>query len=126
MAASLEKLRELEQQVKLIPVLQVKVSVLQEEKRQMALQLQELKNKLIRGTGWCLIFTYFGHFFFLFNTCFRSSAEKGDGCRHVFKHAKGWSIPNRELDQECFQQDDSDFFAATHRIRDADNDGCEC
>lgn len=52
MAASLEKLRELEQQVKLIPVLQVKVSVLQEEKRQMALQLQELKNKLIRGTGW--------------------------------------------------------------------------
>ncbi len=51
MAASLEKLRELEQQVKLIPVLQVKVSVLQEEKRQMALQLQELKNKLIRGTG---------------------------------------------------------------------------
>lgn len=51
MAASLEKLRELEQQVKLIPVLQVKVSVLQEEKRQMALQLQELKNKFIRGTG---------------------------------------------------------------------------
>lgn len=51
MAASLEKLRELEQQVKLIPLLQVKVSVLQEEKRQMALQLQELKNKLLRGTG---------------------------------------------------------------------------
>jgi len=49
MAASLEKLRELEQQVKLIPVLQVKVSVLQEEKRQMALQLQELKNRLIQG-----------------------------------------------------------------------------
>ena len=46
MAASLDKLRELEQQVKLIPVLQVKVSVLQEEKRQMALQLQELRNKL--------------------------------------------------------------------------------
>lgn len=68
MAASLEKLRELEQQVKLIPVLQVKVSVLQEEKRQMALQLQELKNKLIRGTGWWLIFTYFGvSFLFTFN-----------------------------------------------------------
>jgi hypothetical protein len=68
MAASLEKLRELEQQVKLIPVLQVKVSVLQEEKRQMALQLQELKNKLIRGTGWWLIFTYFGvSFLFIFN-----------------------------------------------------------
>ena len=49
MAASLEKLRELEKQVKLIPVLQVKVSVLQEEKRQMALQLQELKNRLIQG-----------------------------------------------------------------------------
>lgn len=51
MAASLGKLRELEQQVKLIPVLQVKVSVLQEEKRQMALQLQDLRNKLsLRGT----------------------------------------------------------------------------
>lgn len=49
MAASLAKLRELEQQVKMIPVLQVKVSVLQEEKRQMALQLQELKNKNARG-----------------------------------------------------------------------------
>jgi len=45
MAASLEKLRQLEQQVRLIPVLQVKVSVLQEEKRQMVLQLQELKNQ---------------------------------------------------------------------------------
>jgi hypothetical protein len=44
------------------------VSVLQEEKRQMALQLQELKNKLIRGTGWWLIFTYFGvSFLFIFN-----------------------------------------------------------
>lgn len=51
MAASLEKLRELEQQVKLIPVLQVKVSVLQEEKRQMALQLQDLKAKLALNAG---------------------------------------------------------------------------
>jgi hypothetical protein len=129
MAASLEKLRELEQQVKLIPVLQVKVSVLQEEKRQMALQLQELKNKLIRGTGWWLIFTYFGVSFpfIKFNTCFFCrSAEKGDGCRHFFKHAKGWRMPNRELDQKCFQQDDSDFFAAIDRIRNADSDGCEC
>lgn len=49
MAASLAKLRELEQQVKMIPVLQVKVSVLQEEKRQMALQLQELRNNSTRG-----------------------------------------------------------------------------
>lgn len=49
MAASLEKLRELEQQVKMIPVLQVKVSVLQEEKRQMALQLQELKNRILQS-----------------------------------------------------------------------------
>ena len=45
MAASLQKLRQLEQQVRLIPLLQVKVSVLQEEKRQMAQQLQELKSK---------------------------------------------------------------------------------
>lgn len=45
MAASLQKLRQLEQQVRLIPLLQVKVSVLQEEKRQMALQLQELKSQ---------------------------------------------------------------------------------
>lgn len=49
MAASLAKLRELEQQVKMIPVLQVKVSVLQEEKRQMVLQLQELRNNSMRG-----------------------------------------------------------------------------
>ncbi|XP_048198187.1 KN motif and ankyrin repeat domain-containing protein 2 isoform X2 [Perognathus longimembris pacificus] len=40
MAAALRKLRQLEEQVKLIPVLQVKLSVLQEEKRQLAVQLR--------------------------------------------------------------------------------------
>lgn len=56
MAASLQKLRQLEQQVRLIPLLQVKVSVLQEEKRQMALQLQELKSQssTSMNTYYCL------------------------------------------------------------------------
>ncbi|KAM4889191.1 KN motif and ankyrin repeat domain-containing protein 2 isoform 1-T2 [Thomomys bottae] len=40
MAAALRQLRQLEEQVKLIPVLQVKLSVLQEEKRQLAVQLK--------------------------------------------------------------------------------------
>lgn len=40
MAGALRKLRQLEEQVKLIPVLQVKVSALQEEKRQLAVQLK--------------------------------------------------------------------------------------
>ncbi|XP_069858334.1 KN motif and ankyrin repeat domain-containing protein 2 isoform X2 [Dipodomys merriami] len=43
MAAALRKLRQLEEQVKLIPVLQVKLSVLQEEKRQLAVQLKSHK-----------------------------------------------------------------------------------
>lgn len=69
MAASLEKLRELEQQVKLIPVLQVKVSVLQEEKRQMALQLQELKSKLLRGTGSLRYIDFLSCKFFFLTDC---------------------------------------------------------
>ncbi|XP_017653790.1 KN motif and ankyrin repeat domain-containing protein 2 isoform X2 [Nannospalax galili] len=43
MAVALRKLRQLEEQVKLIPVLQVKLSVLQEEKRQLAVQLKSQK-----------------------------------------------------------------------------------
>lgn len=40
MVVALQRLKELEEQVKLIPILQVKVSVLQEEKRQLASQLK--------------------------------------------------------------------------------------
>nr|XP_005296818.1 KN motif and ankyrin repeat domain-containing protein 1 isoform X3 [Chrysemys picta bellii] len=40
MAVALKRLKELEEQVKTIPVLQVKISVLQEEKRQMMAQLK--------------------------------------------------------------------------------------
>lgn len=40
MVVALQKLKELEEQVKIIPVLQVKISVLQEEKRQLAWQLK--------------------------------------------------------------------------------------
>lgn len=40
MMVALEKLKELEEQVKIIPILKVKISVLQEEKRQLVLQLK--------------------------------------------------------------------------------------
>ncbi|KAG7491315.1 hypothetical protein MATL_G00002240 [Megalops atlanticus] len=43
MALALRKIRELEEQVKTIPVLQVKISVLQEEKRQLGVQLKSQK-----------------------------------------------------------------------------------
>ncbi|KAG7460311.1 hypothetical protein MATL_G00220230 [Megalops atlanticus] len=43
MAQALQKIRELEEQVKTIPVLQVKISVLQEEKRQLSVQLKSQK-----------------------------------------------------------------------------------
>ncbi|KAH1176552.1 KN motif and ankyrin repeat domain-containing protein 2 isoform X2 [Mauremys mutica] len=43
MAVALKKLRQLEEQVKIIPVLQVKISVLQEEKRQLSVQLKSQK-----------------------------------------------------------------------------------
>ncbi|TNM96876.1 hypothetical protein fugu_015032 [Takifugu bimaculatus] len=43
MASALRKIRELEEQVKTIPVLQVKISVLQEEKRQLSVQLKSQK-----------------------------------------------------------------------------------
>ncbi|KAG2471436.1 KN motif and ankyrin repeat domain-containing protein 2 [Polypterus senegalus] len=43
MASALRKIRELEEQVKMIPVLQVKISVLQEEKRQLSVQLKSQK-----------------------------------------------------------------------------------
>ncbi|CDQ92473.1 unnamed protein product [Oncorhynchus mykiss] len=43
MAVALRKIRELEEQVKTIPVLQVKISVLQEEKRQLSVQLKSQK-----------------------------------------------------------------------------------
>lgn len=42
MVVALQKLKELEEQVKLIPILQVKISVLQEEKRQL---MSQLKNR---------------------------------------------------------------------------------
>ncbi|KAM9312057.1 KN motif and ankyrin repeat domain-containing protein 2 [Gastrophryne carolinensis] len=43
MAVALKRLRQLEEQVKMIPVLQVKISVLQEEKRQLSVQLKSQK-----------------------------------------------------------------------------------
>ncbi|XP_038640602.1 KN motif and ankyrin repeat domain-containing protein 2 isoform X2 [Scyliorhinus canicula] len=43
MAVALRRLRELEDQVKIVPVLQVKISVLQEEKRQLSVQLKSQK-----------------------------------------------------------------------------------
>lgn len=43
MAVALKKLRLLEEQVKMLPVLQVKISVLQEEKRQLSVQLKSQK-----------------------------------------------------------------------------------
>ncbi|XP_066563975.1 KN motif and ankyrin repeat domain-containing protein 2 [Amia ocellicauda] len=43
MVVALRKIRELEEQVKMIPVLQVKISVLQEEKRQLSVQLKSQK-----------------------------------------------------------------------------------
>ncbi|KAL7830728.1 hypothetical protein SRHO_G00318550 [Serrasalmus rhombeus] len=43
MALALRKIRDLEEQVKTIPVLQVKISVLQEEKRQLSVQLKSQK-----------------------------------------------------------------------------------
>ncbi|KAH0628619.1 hypothetical protein JD844_009978 [Phrynosoma platyrhinos] len=43
MAVALKKLRQLEEQVKMIPVLQVKIAVLQEEKRQLSVQLKSQK-----------------------------------------------------------------------------------
>ncbi|XP_026671254.1 KN motif and ankyrin repeat domain-containing protein 1 isoform X2 [Ceratina calcarata] len=43
MAASLERMRELEEQVKAIPMLQVQVSVLKEEKRNLLRQVEELR-----------------------------------------------------------------------------------
>ncbi|XP_041666191.1 KN motif and ankyrin repeat domain-containing protein 1-like isoform X2 [Cheilinus undulatus] len=42
MVVALQRLKELEEQVKLIPILQVKISVLQEEKRQLVSQLKNL------------------------------------------------------------------------------------
>ncbi|XP_023673698.1 KN motif and ankyrin repeat domain-containing protein 1a isoform X1 [Paramormyrops kingsleyae] len=43
MVVALKKLKELEEQVKTIPILQVKISVLQEEKRQLSLQIKNQK-----------------------------------------------------------------------------------
>lgn len=49
MVAALQKLKELEEQVKIIPILQVKISVLQEEKRQLASQLKSDTEGFNRG-----------------------------------------------------------------------------
>lgn len=46
MAVSLQRMRELEEQVKTIPVLQVRISVLKEEKRLLMLQLKAKNNRL--------------------------------------------------------------------------------
>ena len=53
MAVSLQRLKELEEQVKAIPVLQVRISVLKEEKRLLALQqkAREVKNTRTIGVG---------------------------------------------------------------------------
>lgn len=45
MMVALQRLKELEEQVKAIPVLQVKISVLQEEKRQLVAQVRNLKGE---------------------------------------------------------------------------------
>ncbi|XP_077594076.1 KN motif and ankyrin repeat domain-containing protein 1-like [Stigmatopora nigra] len=50
MVVALQKLRELEEQVKIIPLLKVKISVLQEEKEQLASQLQ-IQKKDSEGNG---------------------------------------------------------------------------
>ncbi|XP_034564861.1 KN motif and ankyrin repeat domain-containing protein 1-like [Notolabrus celidotus] len=44
MVVALQRLKELEEQVKLIPILQVKISVLQEEKRQLVSQVKNLSD----------------------------------------------------------------------------------
>ncbi|XP_015243836.1 PREDICTED: KN motif and ankyrin repeat domain-containing protein 1-like isoform X1 [Cyprinodon variegatus] len=49
MVVALKKLKELEEQVKIIPVLQVKISVLQEEKRQLVSQLSDVTWKTSYG-----------------------------------------------------------------------------
>ncbi|VDH89965.1 Hypothetical predicted protein [Mytilus galloprovincialis] len=53
MAVSLQRLKELEEQVKALPVLQVRISVLKEEKRLLALQqkAKEVKNTRTIGVG---------------------------------------------------------------------------
>lgn len=48
MVVALKRLKELEEQVKTIPILQVKISVLQEEKRQM---VSQMKNSKLAGQG---------------------------------------------------------------------------
>lgn len=45
MVVALQRLKELEEQVKVIPILQVKISVLQEEKRQLISQLEDQSDK---------------------------------------------------------------------------------
>ncbi|MED6231566.1 hypothetical protein ATANTOWER_029215 [Ataeniobius toweri] len=50
MVVALKKLKELEEQVKIIPILQVKISVLQEEKRQLVSQLSDSKS--INDMAW--------------------------------------------------------------------------
>ena len=61
MASSLQRLRELEEQVKIIPVLQVRISVLKEEKRLQTLQLRAKSTKLNMrtiGVGDCRVDDY--------------------------------------------------------------------
>ncbi|KAM6902070.1 KN motif and ankyrin repeat domain-containing protein 1-like [Xenentodon cancila] len=53
MVVALQKLKELEEQVKIIPILQVKISVLQEEKRQLCSQLKSQgDNENINNVIW--------------------------------------------------------------------------
>lgn len=51
MVVALQKLKELEEQVKIIPILQVKISVLQEEKRQLSCQLKNQSDTEELSTG---------------------------------------------------------------------------
>ncbi|XP_061589959.1 KN motif and ankyrin repeat domain-containing protein 1-like [Cololabis saira] len=52
MVVALQKLKELEEQVKIIPILQVKISVLQEEKRQLCSQMKNLSDNENTNVIW--------------------------------------------------------------------------
>ncbi|XP_076019788.1 KN motif and ankyrin repeat domains 1-like [Genypterus blacodes] len=58
MVVALQKLKELEEQVKIIPILQVKISVLQEEKRQLISHLKDQNDSLdVNDLNWKSIYS---------------------------------------------------------------------
>ncbi|PWA26509.1 hypothetical protein CCH79_00001130, partial [Gambusia affinis] len=73
MVVALKKLKELEEQVKIIPILQVKISVLQEEKRQLVSQLSDSKS--INDTTW--------------KTCLGEDGIDFENKRHTEAESKG-------------------------------------